>query len=118
MRNPIFIYHRVCNIHIHYKQAALFSLKYTYLGERQEITFSFLFFKFREQDHNSPGAKLFSFSSCNNNYILYERRCKKEGKVETNEYNSYKTFKKESCVGSVNINKCRQTLVQMLFVKR
>jgi len=35
--------------------------------------------------------------------------------VETNEYNSYKTFKKVSCVGSVNINKCRQTLVQMLL---
>ena len=39
----LYISHRVCNIHMHYKQAALFSLKYTYLGERQEITFSFLF---------------------------------------------------------------------------
>ena len=88
-------------------------------GKDRRSYFLSFFFKFREQDHNSPGAKLFSFSSCNTNYILYERRCKKEGEVETNEYNSYKTFKKESCVGSVNINKCRQTLVQMLlFVKR
>ena len=49
-------------------------------GKDRRSHFLSFFLKFREQDRNSPGAKLFGFSSCNNNYILYERRCRKEGR--------------------------------------